>query len=233
MSSKRILIVDDDRDILEILGGYLKQAGFAVTEAGDGDKALAIIRKEKPDLVILDLMIPGRDGLEVTSLVRREDSICDTPIIMLTARIEDSDKIVGLELGADDYITKPFNSREVVARVKSLLRRSHIGKKKSSILEIGSIRLDLDSYELFVNGENQNITPTEFRLLQVLMDNAGYTFTREELLEKGMGYAYEGMGRALDTHIKNIRMKIESDPKKPEYIQTVYSVGYRFKGSRK
>ncbi len=233
MSSKRILIVDDDRDILKILGGYLEKAGYSVLEAADGDKALALIRKEKPDLVLLDLMIPERDGLEIISIIRREEAICDTPVIMLTARIEDSDKIVGLEMGADDYITKPFNSREVVARVKSLLRRSTIGKKSSSILEIGSLRLNLDSYELSIDGKNENITPTEFRLLQVLMENAGYTFTREELLEKGMGYAYEGMGRALDTHIKNIRMKIETDPKNPEYIQTVYSVGYRFKGSQR
>lgn len=233
MSQKRILLVDDDKNILDILGEYLLTAGYKVTTASNGDVCLSLIREHKPDLVILDLMLPGKDGLEITTEIRHDDKLKNTPIIMLTARIEDSDKIVGLEIGADDYITKPFNSREVVARVKSLLRRTGFESKKPTVIEIDKILLDLSSHQLYIDGKEEKITPTEFKLLQILMENSGYTFTREELLVKAMGYAYEGMGRALDTHIKNIRIKIERDPKKPKYIHTIYSIGYRFKGNNK
>jgi two-component system alkaline phosphatase synthesis response regulator PhoP len=177
-----ILVVDDDRTIVEVLQGYLQQAGYRVQVAYNGDTAVHLLRNENPNLLLLDLMLPDKDGWDIARWIRSDARLSAMPIIMLTARVEDMDKIIGLELGADDYITKPFNGREVVARV---------------------------------------------RALQAMMEAPNHTFTREELLEKGMGYAYEGMGRALDTHIKNLRQKIEEDPKNPEYIQTVYSVGYR------
>jgi two-component system alkaline phosphatase synthesis response regulator PhoP len=181
-------------------------------------------------LLILDLMLPDRDGWEITRLIRADTPLATIPIIMLTARIEDTDKIIGLELGADDYITKPFNAREVVARVRALLRRSQFGNHHSpaNVLQIDHIKLDVGLRELRVKGELVELTPTEFKLLHILMQNQGHTLMREELLEKALGYAYEGMGRTLDTHIRNLRQKIEPDPKRPIYIQTIYSVGYRF-----
>lgn len=228
MSKARILVVDDDHTIVKIVRGYLEQAGYQVLTAYDGETALHALRRERPDLVVLDLMLPDKDGWEITQLVRADRRLMATPIIMLTARVEDTDKIVGLELGADDYITKPFNAREVVARVRALLRRTHMGDRPlPSILTVGQLRLDTGKRELTVDGRPVELTPTEFKLLQALMENPGYTFTREELLEKGMGYAYEGMGRTLDTHIRNLRQKLEIDPHRPEIIQTVYSVGYR------
>lgn len=226
----KILVVDDDKSIVKIVRGYLEQSGYTVFAAHDGEMAIHMLRREKPDIVILDLMLPDRDGWDITRLVRADASLMDTPIIMLTARVDDTDKIIGLELGADDYITKPFNAREVVARVRALLRRTQRQANTASILTVDNLRLDIDRHELYIDQVAAELTPTEFKLLQVLMEHPGHTFTREELLEKGMGYAYEGMGRTLDTHIRNIRRKIEPDPKNPTYIQTVYSVGYRFEG---
>jgi two-component system alkaline phosphatase synthesis response regulator PhoP len=183
--------------------------------------------------VILDLMMPHRDGWEVTNLVRADKALAATPIIMLTARIEDIDKIVGLELGADDYITKPFNAREVVARVKSLLRRVRMDQSPSAaphVLTNGALKLDLDQHTLLVDSAPVELTKTEFNLIEAILSNPGYTLTRDDLLEKAVGYAYEGLGRALDTHIRNLRRKIEPDPDNPTYIQTVYGVGYRLTG---
>jgi two-component system alkaline phosphatase synthesis response regulator PhoP len=230
MLTKRILIVDDDKSIVKIVRGYLEQAGFEVLAAYDGETAMHALRREKPDLLILDLMLPDRDGWEITRLIRADATLATMPIIMLTARIEDTDKIIGLELGADDYITKPFNAREVVARVRALLRRSQFGNHHATanVLQIDHIKLDVGLRELRVKDKLVELTPTEFNLLHVLMQNPGHTLMREELLEKALGYAYEGMGRTLDTHIRNLRQKIEPDPKKPTYIQTIYSVGYRF-----
>jgi two-component system alkaline phosphatase synthesis response regulator PhoP len=185
--------------------------------------------REKPDLLILDLMLPDRDGWDITRHIRADVRLSDIPIIMLTARVEDSDKIVGLEIGADDYITKPFNPRELVARVRALLRRSlsmH-GEAAPKVLQVGGLQLDMGRREMWVDEKPVNLTPTEFDLLRVLMESPGYAFTRSELLEKGMGYAYAGMGRILDSHIKNLRRKIEPDSKNPTYIQTIYGVGYR------
>ncbi len=229
----RVLVVDDDRSIIKVLRGYLEQAGYQVLTAGDGETALHVLRHDQPDLVVLDLMMPGRDGWDVTRVVRADPVLAAVPIIMLTARVEDTDKIVGLELGADDYITKPFNAREVVARVSALLRRTRLDRLPIAaprILASGDLRLDLDQHLLLVDGRPVELTRTEFNLLEAFMSNPGYTLARDELLEKALGYAYEGLGRALDTHIRNLRRKIERDAEDPVYIQTVYGVGYRFTG---
>jgi DNA-binding response OmpR family regulator len=231
--SQRILVVDDDKSIVKVLTAYLERSGYQVFPAYDGDMALHALRRERPDLVILDLMMPNRDGYEVTTIVRADKTLATTPIIMLTARVEDTDKIVGLELGADDYVTKPFNAHEVVARVKSLLRRVRLDQSPSAtphVLTCGGLRLDLDQHTLTVDESPVELTRTEFNLLEAFLSNPGYTLTRDDLLEKAVGYAYEGLGRALDTHIRNLRRKIEPDPDSPTYIQTIYGVGYRLKG---
>jgi len=228
--SARILVVDDDKSIVKVLTAYLEQSGYQVLSAFDGEMALHALRRERPDLVILDLMMPGRDGHKVIHLVRADQILATTPIIMITARVDDSDKILGLELGADDYITKPFNAREVVARVKSLLRRVRLDQSPNAvphILASGNLRLDLDQRSLMVASTPVELTRTEFNLLEAFLTNPGYTLTRDDLLEKAVGYAYEGLGRALDTHIRNLRRKIEPDPDNPTYIQTIYGVGYR------
>ena len=231
--SPRILVVDDDKSIVKVLTAYLEQAGYQVFPAYDGEMALHALRRERPDLVLLDLMMPNRDGREVTNIIRADKTLASTPIIMLTARIEDTDKIIGLELGVDDYITKPFNAHEVVVRVKSLLRRVRLDQLPNAaprVLTCGDLRLDLDQHTLTVNSALVELTRTEFNLLEAFLSNPGYTLTRDDLLEKAVGYAYEGLGRALDTHIRNLRRKIEPDPDSPTYIQTVYGVGYRLKG---
>ncbi|MCB9148260.1 MAG: response regulator transcription factor [Caldilineaceae bacterium] len=228
MNKQRILVVDDDRSIVKVVRSYLEQAGYDVRVAHDGEGALHALRSDKPDLVVLDLMLPDRDGWEITRIVRADAALRTTPIIMLTARVEDTDKIVGLELGADDYMTKPFNAREIVARVRALLRRASFAQEApAQILRIGALALDVDQHLLTMDETPIDLTRTEFTLLQLLMANPGHTFTRDELLEKSMGYAYEGMGRTLDTHMSNLRKKIEPDPSKPIYIQTVYGIGYR------
>ena len=234
--SQRVLVVDDDKSIVKVLTAYLEQSGYQVLTAYDGEMALHALRRERPDLVILDLMMPNRDGYEVTTIVRSDKSLAAIPIIMLTARVEDIDKIVGLELGADDYITKPFNAHEVVARVKSLLRRVRLDQSPSAaprVLVHGGLRLDLDQHTLTVDAKPVELTRTEFNLLEAFLSNPGYTLTRDDLLEKSVGYAYEGLGRALDTHIRNLRRKIEPNPDNPAYIQTVYGVGYRLTGEGK
>jgi len=227
----RILVVDDDKEIVRLVRSYLEKARYEVFAAYNGESALHILRREKPDLLVLDLMLPDRDGWDITRLIRNDAQLAATPIIMLTARVEDTDKIIGLEIGADDYITKPFNPREVVARVRALLRRRQRGDTAvPQVLQTGNLILDIGRHELLVSGDPTELTPSEFNLLRVLMENPGYVFTRDELLEKGMGYAYESMGRTLDSHIKNLRQKIEPDPKKPTYIQTIYGVGYKLTG---
>ena len=232
---QRILVVDDDPAIVKVVRSYLEQAGYAVLTAADGDRALQMVRHERPDLVVLDVMLPHRDGWEITRTIRADATLAAMPIILLTARVEDTDKIIGLEFGADDYITKPFNAHEVVARVRALLRRTRLDQGRAlvaHVLTAGGLRLDLDHYSLTVDGAAVELTRTEFKLLQLFMEHPGHTLTRDELLEQVMGYAYEGMGRALDTHIRNLRKKIEPDPDQPRYLQTVYGVGYRFKGAQ-
>ncbi len=222
----RILVVDDDKQIVRLVQSYLEQAGFSVLAAYDGEHALRVVRRERPDLIVLDLMLPGRDGWDVTRVIRADEHLAATPILMMTARVEDTDKILGLELGADDYITKPFNPREVVARVRAILRRASRGPAVPRILEISTVRLDVDRHALQVDGTQVEVTPTEFELLRALMENAGHAFTRGELIEKALGYGYEGLDRTLDSHIKNLRKKIGAD-----CIETVFGVGYRFNSS--
>ncbi len=226
----RVLIVDDDKQIVRVVRAYLEREGFDVQYAYDGETALHIIRRERPDLVVLDLLLPGRDGWEITRIMRSDEALASIPIIMLTARVDDTDKIVGLELGADDYVTKPFNPREVVARVRAVLRRAGAApSRRPSVLQVRDLVMDVDRYEVTRAGQPIELTPTEFALLRAFMENPGHAFTRLELIEKALGYAYEGMDRTIDSHIKNLRRKIEPDPKHPTYIETVYGVGYRLR----
>lgn len=229
---QKILVVDDDRNLVRVVRAYLEKAGFQVLIAYDGETAVHVLRRDRPALVVLDLMLPDRDGWDITRLVRGDSVLAGTPIIMLTARTDDTDKIVGLELGADDYITKPFNPREVVARVRSVLRRSQgdTSSNQSRLLQLGDLMMNLDRREVMIGGQPVDLTVTEFNLLRALMENPGYVFTRSELIEQAMGYEYEGSERTLDSHMRNLRHKIEPSPKDPTYIQTVYGVGYRLVG---
>jgi two-component system alkaline phosphatase synthesis response regulator PhoP len=222
--AQTILIVDDESRILKLVRDYLERAGFAVLTARDGETALTLARVEQPDLIVLDLMLPGVDGLDVCRRLRQESGV---PIIMLTARVEEADRIVGLELGADDYVTKPFSPRELVARVRATLRRVDGQLGPSSIIRTGEIELDVDALETTVAGRLVELTATEFQFLAALARQPGRIFTREQLLEAVHGISFDGYDRSVDSHIKNIRRKIEPDPRRPRYIQTVYGVGYR------
>jgi len=225
----KILVIDDEAQIVRLVRAYLEQAGLCVLSAASAETGLHVLRREQPDLLVLDLGLPDRDGWDLTRLIRADRQLGGLPIIMLTARVEDSDRILGLELGADDYITKPFNPREVAARVRAVLRRTMADKTTfSRRISAGEMTLDLGEHTLTVRGEEVDLTPTEFGLLALFMENPGHTYTREELLEKTLGYSYEGSGRTLDSHIRNLRQKIEPDPAEPVYIQTVHRIGYRF-----
>jgi len=221
---KTILVVDDERKIVTVLKGYLEQAGFRVVTAGDGQTALTTFRHEKPDLVILDLMLPGMDGLDVCRILRRESAV---PIIMLTARAEEADRLIGLELGADDYVVKPFSPREVVARVRAVLRRVEGEVAPAGLLQAGDIVLDLAGHQATVAGRPVELTPTEFALLATLARAPGRTFTRAQLLQQIQDNPLEGFERTVDVHVRNLRAKIEPDPRNPRYILTVYGVGYK------
>ena len=223
--SKKILIVDDEPKIVRVLRGYLEAASFQVISAYDGTEALAAFRNQAPDLIVLDLMLPEVDGLDVARAIRRES---DVPIIMLTARVDEADRLIGLELGADDYVTKPFSPREVVARVRAVLRRVGGSETTSRVISAGDVALDLDKRQASVGGQPAELTPTEFELLATLVENPGRVFSRMQLLDKIQGYAYEGYERTIDAHVKNLRQKIEQDPKHPHYILTVYGLGYKF-----
>lgn len=233
VSPENILVVDDDKDILRLVVEYLRQAEFSVSSAADGAAALQAIKNERPRLIVLDLMLPKIDGWEIIRQVRSDAQLAPTLILALTARVEDSDKILGLELGADDYLTKPFNPRELLARVRSLLRRGELnqGQAPSEVFQLDDLRLDTASRSFTRADQPIELTPTEFALMCTLMEYPGYVFTRDELVEKGLGYSFAGLGRTLDSHIKNLRQKIEPDPKQPRYIETVYGVGYRLKRS--
>jgi two-component system, OmpR family, alkaline phosphatase synthesis response regulator PhoP len=231
----KILVIDDEANIVRLVRDYLEQAGYRVLTASNAETGFHTLRTDTPDLLVLDLGLPDRDGWDLTRQIRSDRQLADLPIIMLTARVDESERVIGLELGADDYITKPFNPREVVARVRAVLRRSGAGKSTfSRRISFADLTLDLGEHALTARGVSVELTPTEFELLSLFMENPGHTYTREELLEKTLGYSYEGTGRTLDTHILNLRQKIEPDPRHPDYIQTVHRIGYRFsRASRK
>jgi len=225
VSDKKILVVDDEPRITELLVSYLSKEGYIVATAADGEEALTAIERENPDLVLLDLMLPKKNGYEVCREVRAKSNL---PIIMLTARDEEPDKIVGLELGADDYITKPFSPREVIARVRAVLRRSEAEIVEQKVIRAGGIQIDPIRHEVKRDDKVIDLTPTEFKILQTLADSPRRVFTRLQLVEEVQGYSFEGYERTIDAHIKNLRQKIEEDPKNPRLIGTVYGVGYRF-----
>lgn len=228
----RILVVDDDKQIVRAVRSYLENAGMITFPAYTGDEALHSLRHERPHLVVLDLMLPGYDGWEITRQIRADKRLANTAILMLTARVEDTDKIGGLQLGADDYLTKPFNPLEVVARVQAILRRANGTLTTAHVLEVDGVRLDIDYRTVSVHGQSVDLTPTEFMLLQLLMENPNHVFTRATLVERVLGCVYEGMERTIDAHIKNLRKKIEPDASQPRYVETVYGVGYCLREER-
>ena len=223
---ERILIIEDEAELVKVLRSYLEKAGYQVLSAYRGDTGLESWKSFKPDLVILDLNLPGMDGLDIARAIRKQN---ETPIIMVTARVEETDKLIGLELGADDYVTKPYSPREVVARVKTVLRRSNRTQPVSQIIRVADLEIDPASFSVSRSGQTLELTPTEFSLLVVLAEQPGRVFSRLQLLEATQeGAALEGYERTIDAHIKNLRAKIEPSPKKPQYIETVFGVGYRF-----
>jgi two-component system alkaline phosphatase synthesis response regulator PhoP len=223
---QKILIVDDERKIAQGLQAYFRQEGYETLTAYDGRQAIDLARRERPDLIVLDLMLPEVDGLEVCRRVRQESSV---PIIMLTARVEETDKLVGLEVGADDYVTKPFSPREVVARARAVLRRASGSLQPSTVIRRADVEIDLDRRTVTVGGQAiASLTPTEFDLLATMARQAGRPFSRAQLLDAVQGDAYEGYDRTIDAHIKNLRRKIEPDPANPRYLLTVYGIGYKF-----
>jgi two-component system alkaline phosphatase synthesis response regulator PhoP len=220
-----ILVVDDEFKIVKLAQDYLERGGFRVLAAGDGKTALAAARHERPDLIVLDLNLPGMDGLDVCRMLRRESEV---PIIMLTARVDEVDRLIGLELGADDYISKPFSPRELVARVRTVLRRVRGGVHQPGVIRAGDLEIDLRGHRVARAGEPVRLSRTEFNLLAVLAQHPGQTFTRGQLLDRIHGIAYEGFDRSIDAHVKNLRRKLEVDPSEPNYVFTVYGIGYRF-----
>jgi DNA-binding response OmpR family regulator len=222
---KTILVVDDEENLRKLVKAYLEQADFRVVTAKNGREALFLARQEKPDLIVLDLMMPEMDGYEFIRVHRKER---ETPIVLLTARVEDADKVLGLELGADDYVTKPFSPRELTARVRAVLRRAGQAPQEPELLRAGDVVLDRAARSVKAGGRGLDLTPSEFDLLATLMAAPGRAFTRLELLERVQGEAYEGYERTIDVHVKNLRAKLENDPRHPRYIETVYGVGYRF-----
>ena len=220
-----ILVVDDEPKIVKQARDYLERSGFRVVTAGDGTTALAVARDERPDLIVLDLNLPKLDGLDVCRALRRES---DVPIIMLTARVEETDRLIGLELGADDYITKPFSPRELIARVRAVLRRVQGGVRRPGLIRAGDLEIDLHGHRVTRAGESIHLTRTEFNLLATLAQHPGQTFTRAQLLDRLHGVRYDGYDRSVDAHVKNLRRKLEPDPLEPRYVLTVYGIGYKF-----
>ena len=225
--SKKILIADDEQHILDTLGAYLKAEGYEIVTVHNGRDAVFTFRHENPDMVILDVMMPEMNGWEAARLIRRESSV---PLLFLTARVDDIDQITGLEIGADDYITKPFSPRVVVARVRALLRRMDSSlSPETQVWRVGELELNAPMRTVTVGGKRVELTPSEFSLLQTLIARPGRVFTRMELLDYVQGEAYAAYERTIDVHVKNLRIKIEVDPKTPEYVETVYGVGYRMR----
>lgn len=225
--SRKILIADDEQHILDTVRAYLKEAGFEVLAVKNGRDALVYFRNEHPDLVILDVMMPELDGLEAARLIRRESEV---PILFLTARVDDTDRIMGLEIGADEYVTKPFSPRVLVAQVRALLRRAYGDlAAEPTLWRVGALELNAETRLVTLEGQRVDLTPSEFDLLQVLMARPGRVFTRLELLDRLQGEAYAAYERTIDVHVKNLRAKLEADPRQPRYIETVYGVGYRMR----
>ncbi len=222
---KTILVVDDELKITRLLRDYLQQAGFRVVTAADGPTALMVARAERPDMIVLDLGLPGLDGLDVTRTLRKSS---DVPIIMLTARAEEADRIVGLELGADDYLVKPFSPKELVARVRAVLRRVDASVETPDLVRAGDLEIDTAKRTVTVDGRAIDLTPTEFELLLQFARSPGRVYTRSQLLDALHGVAFESYERAIDAHVKNLRRKLEPDPAHPRYLLTVYGVGYKY-----
>jgi two-component system alkaline phosphatase synthesis response regulator PhoP len=222
--AKKIFVIDDEPQIVKVLKAYLEKAGYQVITASDGKAALSIFQREKPDFLILDLNLPGMDGLELCKAIRRDSNV---PILMLTARVEETDRLIGLELGADDYVLKPFSPREVVARVKTIFRRSIAEPIKSEIIHVGDLLIDLEQHTVNLAGKPVELTPTEFEILVTLAKQPRRVFSRLQIMEQAQGDTFEGYDRTIDAHIKNIRLKLEPNPKKPVYIQTVFGFGYK------
>jgi two-component system alkaline phosphatase synthesis response regulator PhoP len=228
MATRTILVVDDEPGIVAIARDYLERAGFRVIVAGDGPSALRLARAERPSLLVLDLMLPGMDGLDVARALRQDPATHTLPIIMLTARVEETDRLIGLELGADDYITKPFSPRELVARVRAVLRRAEGEHDIATVRRAGDLVIDFQRRSVRHDGEPIELTATEFDLLAILAREPGRPFTRTQLLELAYDVSYAGFDRTVDAHIKNLRRKIEPDPRNPRYVLTIYGVGYKF-----
>ena len=222
---KQILVVDDEPRIAEICRDYLERAGFKVTLADNGADALTLARSKQPDLIVLDLGLPKLDGLDVTRAVRKRSNV---PIIMLTARVEESDKLIGLELGADDYLTKPFSPKELVARVRAVFRRTDIGPGHGDVIRAANVTLDVPRMQAKVGNRGVDLTSTEFELLAMMMRQPGRVFTRGQLLDAVRGEELNSFDRVIDAHVKNLRRKLERDPRNPRYVLTVYGVGYKF-----
>lgn len=227
MAEKKILVVDDEEHIIELIKFNLEKNGYKVLTANTGDLGLKIAKEKMPDLLLLDLMLPGMDGLEVCKEIRKEPIISSMPIIMITAKSEELDKILGLELGADDYITKPFSVRELMARVKAILRRTVV-KYEDNNFKFGDVVIDFEKHEVKRNGEKVELTLKEFELLEILIKNRGRVMTRDFLLDKIWGYEYVGETRTVDVHVRHLRQKIESNDKNPVFIQTIRGIGYKF-----
>jgi len=230
--AKRILVVDDEASIVELLKFNLQREGYEVLDAPDGETAIQLVKSDRPDLVILDVMLPGIDGIDTCQAIRRESNV---PIIMLTAKSEEFDTVLGLSVGADDYMAKPFSTRELMARVKAILRRQAASSATrddgggDNLLRIGEVEIDALSFQVRAHGKLIEITPKEFELLRLLMSNAGRVLTREVILERVWGYDFPGNTRTVDVHIRKLRQKVERDDSQPDYIQTVHGIGYRFK----
>jgi len=222
-----VLIVDDDVKLVKLLQTYFEKEGYITYSANDGLDALQVVRERKPDIIVLDLMLPGLDGLNVCRRIRKDN---DIPIIMLTARDEESDRLVGLEIGADDYVTKPFSPKEVVARVKAILRRVNKEVVSCEPIKAGTLIIDLERHQVTNGGQIVDVTPTEFKIMELLVANTGRVYSRLQIVEQIQGYSFEGYERTIDAHIKNLRRKIEINSKEPQYIQTVYGIGYKFAG---
>lgn len=227
MAEEKILIVDDEEHIRELIKFNLENNGYKTICAADGIEALKMAKKEMPQLILLDLMLPGMDGYDVCKEIRKDNSISNTPVIMITAKSEELDKILGLELGADDYLTKPFSIRELIARAKAVLRRTK-QQNIEKIFKFGNNSIDFDKHEVIRNDERVDLTLKEFELLEVLIKNKGRVMTRDFLLDKVWGYEYIGETRTVDVHIRHLRKKIEDDDKNPKYIETIRGIGYRF-----